>query len=409
MIRTRRHRMTAITAAGLLLLAVSCGSDDSSGGSTDTSATEGTAAGGAGESTPAGTEAAGAGDTTAAAGGGDAASAAQERVAPYLEPSTSVGINEPVDGEVPSDVSVYWLEGNIQSILPITGGFESATDALGWNLTTLTYDPADPQAPGAAMQQAVEAGADYIAVSGQTTDILGTGLEAAMSAGIPVIDLYSTDEIGGESNGIYANVGSPAYSRSSYPRLVDLIIADSGGTANTLVVSIPDFAILQVATDAISEQFTNECPDCEVSSLDVTIADLTGGTVSSQIVSALQANPDIGYVLLVIGDLATGLPEALSSAGMDDVKIVGHVANPEQVQSLVDGTSFAWIPLPRPESAWAAVDSMVRLAAGQEVSPEHEVLPIEIWTTDNVPTPVEEYEGPDGYQDQFTALWGVGQ
>jgi len=35
-------------------------------------------------------------------------------------------------------------------------------------------------------------------------------------------------------------------------------------------------------------------------------------------------------------------------------------------------------------------------------------LPIEIWTTDNVPTPVEEYEGPDGYQDQFTAMWGVG-
>ncbi len=35
------------------------------------------------------------------------------------------------------------------------------------------------------------------------------------------------------------------------------------------------------------------------------------------------------------------------------------------------------------------------------------MLPIEIWTTDNVPTPVEEYEGPEGYQDQFTALWGV--
>ena len=38
-----------------------------------------------------------------------------------------------------------------------------------------------------------------------------------MSAGIPVIDLYSTDEVGGESNGIYANVGGAASSQASYP------------------------------------------------------------------------------------------------------------------------------------------------------------------------------------------------
>ena len=68
---------------------------------------------------------------------------------------------------------MYWLEGNIQSILPITSGFEGATDALGWDLTTLSYDPTDPQGPSAAMQQAVDGGADYIAVSGQTTDTLG--------------------------------------------------------------------------------------------------------------------------------------------------------------------------------------------------------------------------------------------
>jgi ribose transport system substrate-binding protein len=336
-----------------------------------------------------------------------AAAAAGERVAPYLEPAASVGIETPVEGEVPSDVSVYWLEGNIQSILPITSGFEAATEALGWDLTTLSYDVADPQSPGAAMQQAIDGGADYIAVSGQSIDVLGEALEAAKSAGIPVIEMYSTDEIGGEENGIYANVGSPASSNASYPLLADLVISDSGGDGSVLVVNIPDFPILQVASAAITGQFESQCPDCTVESLDVSIADLTSGGVASAIVSALQSNPS-EYVFVTIGDLATGLPEALASADMSDVKILGNVPNPEQLQSLVDGTSFAWLPLPRPESAWAAVDSMVRLAAGQEVDPAHEVLPIEIWTTDNVPTPVEEYEGPEGYQDQFTALWGVG-
>ena len=74
---------------------------------------------------------------------------------------------------------MYWLEGNIQSILPITGGFEAATEALGWDLTTLTYDPSDPQGPSAAMQQAVDGGADFIAMSGQTVDTLGQALDAA--------------------------------------------------------------------------------------------------------------------------------------------------------------------------------------------------------------------------------------
>jgi ribose transport system substrate-binding protein len=338
-----------------------------------------------------------------------AAAAAAARVAPFLEPATSIGIDAPVEGDIPTDVSVYWLEGNIESILPITDGFEGATEALGWDLTTLSYDPSDPQGPSAAMQQAIDGGADYIAVSGQTTDLLGQALDAAKSAGVPIIDLYSTDEIGGADNGIYANVGSPEYSRASYPLLADLVISDSGGEADVLVVSVPDFAILTVATDAIDQQFEQSCPDCGVQHLDLSITDLTSGTVSSQIVSALQSNPDIGYVYVTFGDLATGLPEALSSASFDDVKLLGHVPNPEQLQSLADGTSFAWIPLPRPESGWAAVDAMVRLAVGEDIDqPQHEVLPIEVWTTDNVPTPVEQFQGPAGYQDQFLALWGLG-
>ena len=259
------------------------------------------------------------------------------------------------------------------------------------------------------MQQAIDGGADYIAVSGQTTDILGQALDAAKSAGIPVIDLYSTDEIGGEDNGIYANIGSAAYSEASYPLLADMVISDSGGQGKVLVVSVPDFAILNVATDAIKGEFAQGCPDCDVQSLDVSITDAYSGTLPSQIVSALQTDPDIGYVYVTYGDLAAGLPEALSSAGLDNVKLLGHVPNPEQLQSLADGTSFAWIPLPRPESGWAAVDAMVRLAVGQDIDqPSHEVLPIEIWTPDNVPTPVAEYQGPAGFEDQFKALWGLG-
>ena len=393
--RTSLRRIGGAIAVCSLAFAAACGDDDDTSTGDDTETTD---------------------DATATTGGGDAAgspeeaaAAAAERLAPYLEPPDGIGIDEPLSGPAPADVSVYWLEGNIQSILPLTTGYEDATEALGWDLTTLSYDPTDPQGPGSAMQQAIDGGADYIAVSGQTIDILGAALETAKSAGIPVIDMYSTDEVGGEENGIYANVGGPAYSEASFPILSDFVISDSGGDANVLFVNIPDFPILQTVRDAAIGQFDSGCPDCEVTELDVTINDLTSGAVSSQVVSSLQTNPDIDYVFVSIGDLATGLPEALESAGVaDQVSLLGGVPNPEQLQSLADGTSVAWIPLPRPESSWVAIDAMARIELGQEIDQEsHEVLPIQVFTPDNIPTPVEEYEGPEGYQDDFAQLWGL--
>ena len=379
-LRRSTRRVLACLAITLLLAGVTACSDDDEGGG-----------GGGG------------GDSSAAA------SAAKERVDPLLESSTSIGIEEPLAAAPESGRKVYWLEGNIQSIAPITQGFEEATEAAGWDLETVTYDPADPQGPASAMQQAVQGGADYIAVSGQTVEALGEALDDAKSAGIPVIDLYSTDEVGGDANGIYANVGSADYSRASYPRISDLVISDSGGDAKVLFVNIPDFPILQIASEAAVGQFEDECPDCEVTELDVSIQDLTSGGVASQVVSSLQSDPSIEYVYVSIGDLASGLPDAIDGAGLGDkVKVVGHVPNPEQLQAVADGKSFAYIPLPRPFSAWQAVDAMLRLDQEMTVDPAvHGLLPIEIWTTENVPEPVEEYEGPDGYQDAFTELWGV--
>jgi ribose transport system substrate-binding protein len=387
--RSSRRTIGTVAATLLLLGAAACGDDDTNG--------NGATGNGNGN---------GGGDVGSAE---DAAAAAQERVDPYLEPADSIGIDEPLDGPIEEGRSVFWLEGNIQSIRPITTGFEDATEAAGWDLTTISYDVSDPQAPGAAMQQAVQGGADYIAVSGQSIDILGEAMTAAQDAGIPVIQLFSTDEVGGEDNGVFGNVGSSESSRASYPLLADLVIADSGGTAEVLLVNVPDFPILQVADEAITSQFESECPECTVTPLDLTIADLTGGTVPSQVVSALQTNPNIEYVFVVIGDLAAGLPEAIDGAGLlDQVKILGNVPNEEQIQSLADGDSFAYLPLPRPFAGWAAVDAMLRLDQGMDVPPEHEVLPIEIWTSETVPQPIEEYEGPEGYQSQFEELWGAG-
>ena len=76
--------------------------------------------------------------------------------------------------------------------------------------------------------------------------------------------------------------------------------------------------------------------------------------------SYLQSHPDVKYVNVAIGDLATGLPEAIAAAGISGVKISGGVPNVDQIQSLIDGTTNAWKALPRVSAAWMMVDAMAR-------------------------------------------------
>lgn len=135
--------------------------------------------------------------------------------------------------------------------------------------------------------------------------------------------------------------------------MVYYVISDSGGDATTLFVNDPDFAILKVAAQVTAARFQTKCPRCTLKMLDVATSDLATGNVAAGIVSR-QSDPKIQYVDVAIGDLSAGLPAALDAAGLSGkIKIVGTVPNKEQVQSLIDKKTDAYIPLGRPESAWA--------------------------------------------------------
>jgi ABC-type sugar transport system substrate-binding protein len=335
-----------------------------------------------------------------------AAAAAAERIAPYLEPVTEIPVTTPLDAAPETGRSLYWLEGNIQSILPITSGFQAATEALGWELTTITYDPSDPQGPNAAMQQAVDAGADFIAISGQPVTAFETALAAAKGAEIPVFAMFGENETDPEA-GIVAVVGGLELTADNAHRMADFMISDSAGEANILITNLPDFTILRYAEEQLTGQLDEACTTCTHETIETTIADLTAGAVPGQIVSYLQSNPDTQYVFVPIGDMATGLPEALDAAGID-VNIVGGVPNVDQIQSLIDGTSEAWMTLPRVSAAWQMVDAMARYDQGMDTTVS-EVVPLRpIYTPENVPSPAEDYAGVPDFEEQWKALWGVG-
>jgi len=57
---------------------------------------------------------------------------------------------------------------------------------------------------------------------------------------------------------------------------------------------------------------------------------------------------------------------------------------------------------------WSVFDEMARYSLGVETESEkHDVPPYPVWTKDNVPAGATKFEGPDGYQGQWKALWQV--
>lgn len=349
-----------------------------------------------------------AGSTAGSANGNaaDEAAAAAKRVAPLLAPVTKIAYTTKLTSVPAKGKKVYWLEGNIQSILPITGGFKSAAAALGWNLTVLTYDPSDPQGPNAALQQAVDAGADFIAESGQNATTLKTGLAAAKAKNIPVFGMFGDNDTD-PSVGLYSSVGGPNLTIDSAQRLADFFISDSKAAGKMVIVNLPDFKILQIAEKTTRDAVKANCTACTVDAIEATLADLTGGNVTSQVVSYLQSHKDVKYVDAAIGDLATGLPQALKAAGMTDVKVIGSVPNVDQIQSLLDKTTTAWLALPRVEGAWQVMDAMARYSEGMDYKIADTVIPRPIFTQDNVASPATDYAGVPDFEAQFKALWGV--
>ena len=240
---------------------------------------------------------------------------------------------------------------------------QEALDALGWELTVITYDAA---APGSAFQQAIDAGVDYIATSGLPLAAIEEQVAEAQAAGIPIFEVYSTDEPGGEANNLYSQIGGSASVHVASDVLADWVIADSGGSANVVFVTIRDFPILvdeeDAVTDGLRRPVRRSARSRRCRSRSPTSAP---AAVPQQVASYLQSNPDVDYVWFSFSNLSTGVSDALDGAGLlEGRNLVGMQHETPQLQEIVDGTNAAWTAVPYQYGMWLLADQMARHATG---------------------------------------------
>jgi ABC-type sugar transport system substrate-binding protein len=394
----RSTKLLAVPLA-LAMVVAACGGS-SSGGDTGSETTDSVAAGASPSDSTAVTE--------PAAAGGEGLAAAQAVVDANLTAPTKIGPTIPLDS-VPEPKTVAWLECSLPSCAAIGVGFKEATALLGWKLEVVSWSTD----AAAAFQQAIDLGVDYVAITGTAPELIQDQIDAATAAGIGFFSCFDTADPGGEANNIWTQCGDDDAVTRAGDLIANAIIADSGGTANVLMVNIPDFAVLVSEREGSEAAYAANCPECTFTELPLTLDQLLAGEVAGAVVSAVQADPTIDYIHFAFDGIAGGVSATLAEADLlEGRKLVGVDYSGAILQEIVDGTQQFWTTNPKAYSAWIMVDGMARHSIGQENTEEraNALLPTFIVNSAEVAEPLiasDGWPGPDGMADQFATLWGV--
>ena len=337
--------------------------------------------------------------------------AAQTNLDKYLAAPASIQQSVTLT-KVPPHKKVGFVQCADPACAKLATYIKAATGALGWDLVTVNATATDP---GAAIQQAIDAGVDYIATTGFPVALFKQQMAEAKAKGIGMFLCISTDVPAGPANNLYSDCYDSTAAAAYATAMADYLIVRSKAAANVLVVSIPTYPILTAQVDAMRAELGKNCPTCKTDTLEVTVNDLVGGGVPQSISSYLQAHPDVNYVSFTYASLANGVAPALRAAGLSSkVNLVGTQGSQPQMKEVASGTSAAWSALPQELSMWTMVDQMARLSVGQwSLADERKaaVPPFYLVTTADAANALvnldDGWPGPTGFQDTFRKLWGV--
>lgn len=390
--RTRNRTLLAAAVAVAATLA-GCGSDDD-----DSSAPETTGAAPASSGSTV---------TSGSSSGSevDVAALAQDALTPPTVDDLPITTELP--GAAP-ELDVVWLPLNIPAGIGYNRGAEEAAEAIGFNLEIISVDPVNP-AP--AYQQAIDIKPDAILAIGVGAAQIEDQLEAAKEAGIPVILSDGTDEpTGADGNNLYVNFNGLTAQETAARRLAAYVADDSGGEAKAVLVTSKDLTSLVYQQQFFEQAMGEYCASCTVDELLFPLSDLGTGALPGKLVSYLQSNPDVNYIVFAFADVSAGSPEAIEDSGLGDgVKMVGFAPDKTVLQAIVDGAQDAWVQYAKDYRLWAMMDTAARLKLGADLEDGINVEPTYVIdSADEASKYISDgyWRGPDGYEDYFRGLWG---
>jgi ribose transport system substrate-binding protein len=384
--RPRAGGVAAIIATLVVALALAaCGSSSSSSStSSSNAATPGTSS------------------SSAAASGSGSTSAVAAALKPYLALPTTINITTPLKSAPPAGKTIVDLGTNNPSNVLIQQGMEKLAAKAHWNYSLVTYDPANPGTLTAAMSSALAKHPQYIAEAGipltptQLATLKNGGAKLILDSVYPVVvkppvigqvDAYAQDALMGKM-------------------IADEFVSDSAGKGNAVIEHVPAYPILDGFTTGFQTEVKAQCPSCKTSTVNITIPELTAGSVPSTLVSALKSNSSANYLVFDDGPFADGVPSALAAAGLSSkVKVIGEAADQAGIAALKTGQEAAWTGFDPGYQAMENMDIAFRDAEGMPIPLSQEaVQPTQLLTKATIGSSTN-WSAPVDAQAQFLKLW----
>lgn len=359
-------------------------------------------------------------DSTAAASDGKvsaetaaAIAAAKAEVAAVSAVRTRIYVTEPLGASVAGKKLVY-AEPAIPIGAIVGDKLEEAAKVIGFGFSRVSIG-ADPASIAAGMDQIAALAPDAVIVTAfdpastwktQALKLKARNIPTILIGGIACDDILSAcqpDEVGVS----LALVGGAAAVEMGRLQAAKVIV-DSNGKANAAYFGDEMLGNSRFLEKGFVDR-VKECPGCKARAQQLPSAGIQSGAAASQIVSFLQANPEVNYASLQYGDFATGVPTALKAAGLTGFHFVTQASGPAQYDDIkAGGSQIADVPVPLGYLGYLAVDSAARFVVGRKVTAEQVRQPMTVFTRDFIDVSDGGFwPGVEGYRDQFTLLWNV--
>jgi ribose transport system substrate-binding protein len=308
----------------------------------------------------------------------------------------------PLSKPVPSGKTVDIITCAVPICALYTEGALDAAAALGWKSKTVVA-PFTPEGFKETWDTVLQDKPDAVVMAAVTsTSVVLAQVKQAVAEGIIVVGYGLDVPAGGSSPFTFATTSADDLRLDGRSQAL-AIINNAGGPANVLILVDPTEP--NVIAEAAEDKSLIESVGGTVGEINVNTADIGQG-VPAQVVTYLQAHPKVQYVAVPTDDWLPGIAQALASAGLSNVKLLGAGASNSSVSSLQSGQLFSSNVHPTVENGWYLVDAIVRKMVGDPIANANPLWPYVIANQDTVGQLGDLNDWPH-ITNKFLAAWHV--
>ena len=330
--------------------------------------------------------------------------AAQKALGPFAKLPTSIPQTTPLKAAPEKGKVLVWTECDAPQCAIATKYFKEATEAVGWKLQVVNYKTADPATLVAAMQHALQYKPVATILVAQPFAVWNSVVPDYEKAGVAIIP-WATGDVG-KSTAIPTIVLDNTDYDAAGIAVANWFIVDSKAAGNALVWNVSQIPPIDRVAQTMRKTIEAGCSGCKVTMLDAPYADVASGKAVPAIVSALQRDRSIKYVLSAESALTTPLSGQLKAVGIKGIKIAGYSVEAADETLIKSGDEGAGVPNASNIVNYLTVDAALRIAEGAPLPIVHTNYTLLTKSLDFKPN--DEFSYPADWREQFKKLWKVG-